>query len=77
MKPNSCFYLPLQARYRQYFEESPLSPGASLLPGSAAAAAASPSARGGAALDDGLLPMETQVLMQEVLTDGIALCSLM
>lgn len=27
--------------------------------------------------DGGAFPMETQVLMQEVLTDGLAFCSLM
>ena len=27
--------------------------------------------------DDAMIPMETQVLMQEVLTDGMAFCTLM
>ena len=27
--------------------------------------------------DEAMIPMETQVLMQEVLTDGMAFCSLM
>ena len=28
-------------------------------------------------MDAGMIPIETQVLMQEVLTDGMAFCSLM
>ena len=51
----------LQARYRQYFEED-----------LAAAAAADPNNDA-----EAMIPMETQVLMQEVLTDGMAFCSLM
>ena len=50
-----------QARYRQYFEED-----------LAAAAANDPNNDA-----EVMIPMETQVLMQEVLTDGMAFCSLM
>ena len=49
---------PLQARYRQYFEDDPEHHGLGVG-------------------DDAMIPMETQVLMQEVLTDGMAFCSLM
>eukprot|EP00093_Oithona_nana_P014695 14695.XXX_389920_391757_1 [CDS] Oithona nana genome sequencing. len=56
-----CTCRKCQARYRQYFEED-----------LAAAAANDPNNDA-----EVMIPMETQVLMQEVLTDGMAFCSLM